>query len=143
MFVTRVVRGVDATRPTPPWMVARLKLAGIRSISLLVDITNYVMLELGQPIHGYDFDALQGGIVVRRAVAGETIVTLDDSTRTLHGEDLLITDGSGPIGLAGVMGGAATEMSGETSNVLIEAANFDPVSIARTARRHKLPSEAS
>jgi phenylalanyl-tRNA synthetase beta chain len=143
VFVTRVVRGVDATRPTPPWMVARLKLAGIRSITLLVDITNYVMLELGQPIHGYDFDALQGGIVVRRAMAGETIVTLDNATRTLHGEDLLITDGSGPIGLAGVMGGAATEMSAETTNVLIEAANFDPVSIARTARRHKLPSEAS
>jgi len=143
VFATRIVRGVDASRPTPPWMAARLRLAGMRSISLLVDITNYVMLELGQPIHGYDLDKLSGGIVVRRARAGETLVTLDEQTRTLHEEDLLITDASGPIGLAGVMGGAATEMGDDTINVLIESANFDPVSIARTARRHKLPSEAS
>ncbi|MCI0158317.1 phenylalanine--tRNA ligase subunit beta [Leifsonia shinshuensis] len=143
VFVTRVVRDVDGSRPTPPWMVARLKLAGIRSISLIVDITNYVMLELGQPIHGYDLDKLAGGIVVRRAHAGETLVTLDDQTRVLDVEDLLITDESGAIGLAGVMGGASTEIGEGTSNVLVEAANFDPVSIARTARRHKLPSEAS
>ncbi len=143
VFATRIVRGVDATRPTPPWMVSRLKLAGIRSISILVDITNYVMLELGQPIHGYDLDKLTGGIVVRRAIPTETLNTLDGQTRTLHREDLLITDGSGAIGLAGVMGGALTEMGDDTTNVLIEAANFDPVSIARSARRHKLPSEAS
>ena len=143
VFVTRVVTGIDATRPTPAWMVTRLRLAGVRSISLAVDITNYVMFELGQPIHGYDLDKLTGGITVRRATAGEKLVTLDDQTRTLHPEDLLITDGSGPIGLAGVMGGAATEISDATTSVLIEAANFDPVSIARTARRQKLPSEAS
>ena len=143
VFVTRVVRGVDATRPTPPWMVARLKLAGVRSISLIVDITNYVMFELGQPLHGYDLDTLTGGIVVRRATEGEKITTLDEQVRTLSAEDLLITDGSGPIGLAGVMGGATTEITDATRNVLIEAANFDPVSIARSARRHKLPSEAS
>ncbi|MDR5700988.1 phenylalanine--tRNA ligase subunit beta [Agromyces aerolatus] len=142
-FATRVVRGVDPSRPTPPWMVARLKLAGIRSLSVLVDITNYVMLETGQPIHGYDLDRLRGGIVVRRAHEGERLTTLDGKDRALHVEDLLITDDRGGIGLAGVMGGAETEMSGETRNVLIEAANFDPVSIARTARRHKLPSEAS
>jgi phenylalanyl-tRNA synthetase beta chain len=143
VFVTRVVRDVDGTRSTPAWMIARLKLAGIRSISVVVDITNYVMLELGQPIHGYDLDKLSGGIVVRRAHAGETLVTLDDQTRKLDEEDLLITDDSGAIGLAGVMGGASTEIGDGTRNVLIEAANFDPVSIARTARRHKLPSEAS
>ncbi|MEO6944415.1 MAG: phenylalanine--tRNA ligase subunit beta [Lacisediminihabitans sp.] len=143
VFVTRVVRDVDPGRPTPPWMVTRLKLAGIRSLSLVVDITNYVMLELGQPIHGYDLDLLQGGIVVRRATAGETLETLDGQSRTMNREDLVITDDSGPIGLAGVMGGAATEIGASTTNVLIEAANFDPVSIARTARRHKLPSEAS
>lgn len=143
VFATRIVRGIDPTRPTPAWMVARLKLAGIRSLSLPVDITNYVMLELGQPIHGYDLDALQGGIVVRRAQPGETLETLDGKVRTLHPEDLLITDDRGAIGLAGVMGGADTEIGDETRNVLIEAANFDPVSIARTARRHKLPSEAS
>jgi phenylalanyl-tRNA synthetase beta chain len=143
VFATRIVRGIDPTRPTPAWMVARLKLAGIRSLSLPVDITNYVMLELGQPIHGYDLDALQGGIVVRRAQPGETLETLDGKVRTLHPEDLLITDDRGAIGLAGVMGGADTEIGETTRNVLIEAANFDPVSIARTARRHKLPSEAS
>lgn len=142
-FVTRVVRGVDATRPTPPWMVARLTLAGVRSISLIVDITNYVMLELGQPIHGYDLESISGGLVVRRAQAGESLVTLDHQTRALHPEDLLITDDSGPLGLAGVMGGASSEITASTTSVLIEAATFDPVSIARSARRHKLPSEAS
>ncbi len=143
VFATRIVRGVNPSSPTPAWMIARLKLAGIRSISVLVDITNYVMLELGQPIHGYDLDALQGGIVVRRAKPGEKLTTLDGKERQLHPEDLLITDDRGAIGLAGVMGGAETEIGDATRNVLIEAANFDPVSIARTARRHKLPSEAS
>ncbi|MFP5251531.1 MAG: phenylalanine--tRNA ligase subunit beta, partial [Actinomycetes bacterium] len=143
VFVTRAVRGIDATRPTPPWMVSRLSLAGIRSISLPVDITNYVMLELGQPVHAYDLAALVGGITVRRARAGEKIVTLDDQQRVLDAEDLLICDDDGPIGIAGVMGGASTEVSASTTDVLIEAANFDPVSIARSARRHKLPSEAS
>ncbi|MEY3472637.1 MAG: hypothetical protein RLY22_140 [Actinomycetota bacterium] len=142
-FVLRTVRGVDATKPTPPWMIARLKLAGMRSISLVVDITNYVMLELGQPIHAYDLDKLSGGILVRRASAGETLKTLDGQVRKLDIEDLLITDSSGPIGLAGVMGGESTEVSDSTVNVIIEGAHFDPVSIARTARRHKLISEAS
>jgi phenylalanyl-tRNA synthetase beta chain len=142
-FSTRIVRGVDPSRPTPAWMIARLKLAGIRSVSLLVDITNYVMLELGQPIHGYDLDALRGGIVVRRALPGEPFTTLDGKARTLHAEDVVVTDDRGPIGLAGVMGGAETEMGESTTNVLIEAAHWDPVSIARTARRHKLSSEAA
>ncbi|WP_110590373.1 phenylalanine--tRNA ligase subunit beta [Microbacterium suaedae] len=142
-FVVRTVRGVDPSRPTPPWMRARLQLAGIRSLGLLIDITNYVMLELGNPIHGYDADRLSGGITVRRAEAGETLTTLDGVERTLSDEDLLITDDSGPIGLAGVMGGSTTELNDDTTNVVVEAAAFDPVSIARTARRHKLPSEAS
>jgi phenylalanyl-tRNA synthetase beta chain len=142
-FVLRTVRGVDATKPTPPWMITRLKLAGMRSISLVVDITNYVMLELGQPIHAYDLDKLTGGIKVRRANAGETLKTLDGQVRKLDVEDLLITDGSGPIGLAGVMGGESTEVTDSTVNVIIEGAHFDPVSIARSARRHKLISEAS
>ncbi len=143
VFVTRTVRGIDPTVKSPAWLVSRLKLAGIRSLSLVVDITNYVMLEFGQPIHGYDLDALQGGIVVRRAAEGETLETLDGQTRKLDPEDLVIADDRGAIGLAGVMGGASTEIGDGTVNVLIEAANFDPVSIARTARRHKLPSEAS
>ncbi|MGK2853279.1 MAG: phenylalanine--tRNA ligase subunit beta, partial [Microbacteriaceae bacterium] len=143
VFITRAVRGIDPSRPTPAWMMARLRLAGIRSISLVVDITNYVMLELGQPIHGYDLDRLAGGITVRRALPGETLTTLDDLSRILHTEDLVIADESGAIGLAGIMGGASTEITSETRSVLIEAANFDPVSIARSARRHKLSSEAS
>ncbi|QEW02707.1 phenylalanine--tRNA ligase subunit beta [Microbacterium lushaniae] len=142
-FVARIVRDVDPTRPTPPWMVARLTLAGVRPLGILIDITNYVMLELGNPIHGYDLDTLTGGITVRRAKEGEKLTTLDGRERTLSVEDLLITDESGPIGLAGVMGGGTTEMTEATRNVLIEAAIFDPVTIARTARRHKLPSEAS
>ncbi|MDQ0617833.1 phenylalanine--tRNA ligase subunit beta [Arthrobacter globiformis] len=142
-FVARTVRGVDATRPTPPWMASRLRLAGIRSISLPVDISNYVMLELGQPLHFYDQDKLSGDIVVRRAVAGEKLTTLDGKERSLDPEDLLITDASGPIGVAGVMGGASTEVSDATTAVLIEAAHFEEVSIARSRRRHKLPSEAS
>jgi phenylalanyl-tRNA synthetase beta chain len=142
-FVARTVRGVDAAGPTPPWMASRLRLAGIRSISLPVDISNYVMLELGQPLHFYDQDKLSGEIVVRRAVAGEKLATLDGKERSLDPEDLLVTDASGPIGIAGVMGGAATEVSDATSTVLIEAAHFEEVSIARSRRRHKLPSEAS
>lgn len=142
-FVARTVRGVDASRPTPSWMSSRLRLAGVRSISLPVDISNYVMLELGQPNHCYDLDKLSGDIVVRRAVAGEKITTLDDKERTLDVEDLLITDDSGAIGIAGVMGGAHTEVSDSTTNILVEAAHFDEVSIARSRRRHKLPSEAS
>ena len=142
-FVARTVRGVDATRPTPQWMVSRLRLAGIRSISLPVDISNYVMLELGQPNHCYDLDKLSGDIVVRRAAPGEKILTLDGKERALDVEDLLITDDSGAIGIAGVMGGANTEVSDSTTNILVEAAHFDEVSIARARRRHKLPSEAS
>ena len=142
-FVARTVSGVDATRPTPPWLAARLRLAGIRTISLPVDISNYVMWELGQPLHFYDADTLSGEIVVRRARAGETLTTLDGKERELDPEDLLITDDSGPIGLAGVMGGAATEVTDATTTIVVESANFDPVSIARTRRRHRLPSEAS
>ncbi|UOQ58265.1 phenylalanine--tRNA ligase subunit beta [Leucobacter allii] len=142
-FVTRVVRGIDQSRPTPAWMVARLQLAGIRSLSLEVDISNYVMLELGQPLHAYDLAKLSGGITVRRAEPGETLVTLDGQERALHVEDLVIADASGAIGLAGVMGGESTKADASTTDVLVEAATFDPVSIARSARRHKLPSEAA
>ena len=142
-FVTREVAGIDPTRPTPRWMASRLQLAGMRSISLPVDISNYVMLELGAPLHFYDADKLTGAITVRRAAAGEKLTTLDEKDRELSPEDLLITDESGAIGIAGVMGGASTEVSDATSRVLIEAAHFDAVSIARSRRRHKLPSEAS
>ena len=143
VFVTRTVTGVDPAATTPRWLARRLQLAGMRPVSLAVDVTNYVMLELGQPIHGYDAEKLAGPIRVRRAVAGETLRTLDGVDRQLSHEDLLITDDTGPIGLAGVMGGETTELSGSTTSIVIEAAHFDPVSVFRTQRRHKLPSEAS
>jgi len=148
-FVTRVVRGVDPSAPTPSWMADRLEKSGMRSISLAVDVTNYVMLELGQPLHAYDLDKVAAPIVVRRAASGERLTTLDEVDRTLDPGDLLITDspagarGSRVLGIAGVMGGASSEVTEDTSDVLIEAAHFDAVSIARSARRHKLPSEAA
>ncbi len=142
-FVALEVEGIDATAPSPRWLARRVQLAGMRPISLAVDVTNYVMLELGQPTHGYDKASLRGPIVVRRANADEKLTTLDGVSRTLDPEDLLITDDRGPIGLAGVMGGEETEMSDATTSVVIEAARFDPVAIARAARRHRLPSEAS
>ncbi|NLT30450.1 MAG: phenylalanine--tRNA ligase subunit beta, partial [Propionibacterium sp.] len=143
LFVALTVDGVDPHRPSPRWMQRRLQLPGMRPISLAVDITNYVMLETGQPLHAYDADHLAGGIVVRNARPGETLVTLDDQTRTLTADDLVITDDSGPIGLAGVMGGASTELREDTTRIVIEAAHFDPLAIARTSRRLKLGSEAS
>ena len=142
-FVARKVTGVDPNAPTPPWMAARLRLAGMRPISLAVDISNYVMWELGQPLHFYDAESLRGAIRVRRAAAGEKLTTLDEKERELHAEDLVIADARGAIGLAGVMGGASTEVGESTSTVLIEAAHFDPITISRSKRRHKLPSEAS
>ncbi|NHA67766.1 phenylalanine--tRNA ligase subunit beta [Phycicoccus flavus] len=143
-FNARVVRGLDVSAPSPGWMRTRLTEAGMRPISLAVDVTNYVMLGLGQPLHAYDLATLGERIVVRRARPGERITTLDDADRALDPEDLVITDGGEtPIGIAGVMGGASTEVSGTTTDVLLEAAHFDPVTIARTARRHRLPSEAS
>jgi phenylalanyl-tRNA synthetase beta chain len=143
VFVARTVTGFDPAAPSPRWLARRVQLAGMRPISLAVDITNYVMLELGQPIHAYDRSALRGTIGVRRAVAGEVLTTLDGVRRDLDPEDLLITDDSGPIGLAGVMGGSTTEIGDDISEIVIEAASFDPVTIGRTARRHRLPSEAS
>ena len=147
-FVARIVRGFDPTAPSPDGMQHRLKQAGMRPISLAVDVTNYVMLELGQPLHAYDLGTLTAPIVVRRATGSDKLTTLDGTERTLDLEDLLITDSTGghakrPIGLAGVMGGLDTEISDATTDILIEAAHFDPVTIARTARRHKLGSEAS
>ena len=143
VFATRTVTGFDPGAPSPRWLARRVQLAGMRPISLAVDVTNYVMLELGQPIHGYDGDKLSGPIVVRRAKPGERLTTLDDVDRALDTEDLLITDDRGAIGLAGVMGGQETELGDDTSHIVVEAAHFDPVSTSRTARRHKLPSEAS
>ncbi|MDR2454033.1 MAG: phenylalanine--tRNA ligase subunit beta [Bifidobacteriaceae bacterium] len=148
-FAARVVRGCAAAGPAPDWMRRRLEQAGMRPISLAVDVTNYVMLELGQPLHAYDLAGLAEPIVVRRAQAGERLVTLDGVERALDPEDLLIADSPGGarasrvLGLAGVMGGASSEVAAGTSDLLIEAAHFDPVSVARASRRHKLSSEAA
>ncbi|MBI9115426.1 phenylalanine--tRNA ligase subunit beta [Sanguibacter suaedae] len=148
-FVTRIVRGIDASAASPAWMQRRLTQAGMRPVSLPVDVTNYVMLDLGQPLHAYDLATLAAPVVVRRAAPGERLTTLDGQDRSLDPEDLLITDspdgarGSRILGLAGVMGGAETEVVPSTTDVLVEAAHFDAVSVARTARRHKLPSEAA
>jgi phenylalanyl-tRNA synthetase beta chain len=144
-YVARIVRGIDVSRPSPRWMQRRLEQAGMRPISLAVDVTNYVMLAVGQPLHAFDLARLEGPIVVRRARGGEHLTTLDDVDRTLDPEDLLIThaDGGRVLALAGVMGGASSEVSAATTDVLVESAHFDPVTVARTARRHKLSTEAS
>ncbi|MGW5559225.1 phenylalanine--tRNA ligase subunit beta [Micromonospora sp. NPDC003944] len=143
-FTARLVRGVDPTAPTPSWMAQRLVTAGIRSISLPVDITNYVMVELGQPMHAFDADRIAGPLVVRRAEAGEKLTTLDGVNRVLTADDMVICDDTGPISLAAVMGGETSEVvTGTTTNVLFEAAHWDPAMVGRTARRHKLFSEAA
>jgi len=141
-FTAVAVRGVDPAAATPAWIKARLATAGIRSISLPVDITNYVMIEMGQPMHAWDLGRLTGPLVVRRAKAGEKLTTLDGVNRVLDPEDIVITDGTGVVSLAAVMGGTTTEVAPDTVDVLFEAAHWDPRSVARTIRRHKLPSEA-
>jgi phenylalanyl-tRNA synthetase beta chain len=142
-FVLREVRGIDPARPTPLAMRVRLARAGQRCVSLAVDVTNYLMLELGQPLHAFDLTRLSGPIVIRRAQAGERLETLDHVVRELDPDDILITDSSGPISMAGTMGGLATEVTGESRDLVIEAAHFCPAGTARMSRRHKLGSEAS
>lgn len=142
-YVARVIVGIDPAAPSPQWLQRRLTLAGMRPISLAVDVTNHVMIDLGQPLHAFDRTALRGSIVVRRASAGERLRTLDDVDRALHPNDLVIADDSGAIAIAGVMGGAATEIRTDTTEIVLESAHFDPVSVAYTARRHRLGSEAS
>jgi phenylalanyl-tRNA synthetase beta chain len=142
-FTLALVEGIEIV-PSPSWMQERLLSAGMRPINNVVDITNYVMLELGQPIHAFDYDTIKDHrIIVRRARPGETLVTLDGRQRCFERGELLITDPSGSIAVAGVMGGLATEVTEKTRNVLLEVANFNPVSIRRTAAALKLPSEAS
>ena len=130
-------------QPAPAWMQRRLLLAGMRPINNIVDITNYCMLEMGQPLHAFDYQKLHGGIVVRRAAPGERMQTLDGLERMLTEDMLLITDDSGPIALAGVMGGATTEVSERTRHILLESANFYSISIRRTSQALRLASEAA
>jgi phenylalanyl-tRNA synthetase beta chain len=142
-FVLREVRGFDSRAKTPLWMQVRLARCGVRTVSLAVDVTNYLMLELGQPLHAFDRSKLTGPIVVRRAMPGEKLEALDHVTRSLYPEDILITDDSGPISMAGTMGGLATEIDENSTDIVIEGAHFSETGTARMSRRHKLHSEAS
>ncbi len=142
-YVGAKITGVNVA-PSPGWLARRLVASGVRPINNIVDITNYVLLELGQPLHAFDLDTLSGpAIFVRKAQRGEKIVTLDSKERELSEEMLLICDKKGPVAIAGVMGGQDTQVTEKTSNILIESAWFSPSSIRRTAKRLKLPTEAS
>jgi phenylalanyl-tRNA synthetase beta chain len=142
-FVLREIRGFSPAAHTPMWMLVRLARCGMRPVSLAVDVTNYLMLELGQPLHAFDRSKLSGEIVVRRARPGEQLETLDHVVRALDPEDILITDASGPISLAGTMGGLSTEIDETSTDLVIEAAHFSARGTAKMSRRHKLHSEAS
>jgi phenylalanyl-tRNA synthetase beta chain len=141
-YQARFVHGLQLA-PSPLAVRLRLASCGVRPISNLVDVTNYILLELGHPLHAFDLDKLAGGINVRRARPGETITTLDGSVRTLEPDDIVIADERGAVALAGVMGGAGSEVSAQTRAVLLEAATFDPRSVRRTSKRLGLSSEAS
>ncbi len=141
-FIGRLLRDVTVGE-APLWLKGRLRRSGVRAISNVVDVTNYVMLALGSPLHAYDLDLLHGGLVARRARKGEKVRTLDGVERTLSAEDLVIADGERAVGLAGIMGGEETEVSSGTQSVLLEAANFEPVGILRSSERHSLRTEGS
>ena len=142
-FTGRVIRNVDAAAPTPAWIRERLERSGQRSISALVDVTNYVMLELNRPLHVYDLDKLQGGIDVRFGRAGERLKLLNEQVVDVDEDVLCITDRSGPIGLAGIMGGASTRAETDTRNVFLESAFFFPEAVAGRTRRYNFASDAA
>lgn len=138
-----VVEGFDTRVKTPDWMVQRLERSGVRAISLVVDITNYVLLELGQPMHAFDADALSGAIQVRYAKADETLVTLDERVLSLNSQTLVIADDSGPIALAGIMGGFSTSVTDKTQRLFFECAHFSPLAIVGKARQYGLHTDSS
>jgi phenylalanyl-tRNA synthetase beta chain len=142
-FAGRVVRSIRTDAVSPPWLVERLRRAGLRAIHPVVDVTNYVMLELGQPLHGYDLRKLKGGIVVRLAEPGESLVLLDGRSIDLDPDVLVITDRSGPIGLAGIMGGRSTCVDGHSRDIFLEAAFFPPQAMVGRARRYGMQTDAS
>jgi phenylalanyl-tRNA synthetase beta chain len=146
-YLGRVIRGVDVTRPTPTWMVEKLRRCGLRSIDPVVDVTNYVLLELGQPMHAFDLNRLTGGIDVRLPKPGERVVLLDGSDVAVDADTLLITDADGPVALAGIMGGERSGIVAEggapTTDIFLECAFFSPVAVAGRARRYGLQTDAS
>ena len=142
-YCGRFIDGIDAAARTPSWIVERLRRCGLRPISLLVDVTNYVMLELGQPLHAFDADTLKGPIGVRRARAGETLKLLDEREVTLDDGFLLITDADRPVALAGLMGGYDTRVTTQTRNVFLEAAHFAPAALAGRARKLGMHTDAA
>lgn len=142
-IVLRTVAGFDPNTTTPVWMQRRLQLVGVRTISLAVDITNYVMFELGQPLHAFDRDKLRGDVRVRRATLGETLETLDHVQRSLRPQDVVIADDRGVVALAGTMGGLDTEIDANSTSIVIEAAHFNATAIGVQSRQHGLISEAS
>ena len=141
-FGLRPVAGIDPTAVSPWWLQRRLLLSGIRAISPAVDVTNYVMLELGHPMHAHDRSLITGGFKVRFAEPGETVVTLDDVERKLDPGDVLIVDDIATAAIGGVMGAGTTEVRDTTTDVLLEAAVWDPAAVSRTQRRLHLYSEA-
>jgi phenylalanyl-tRNA synthetase beta chain len=143
LFTLRRIINFDPGAPSPAWMRRRLVACGMRPISLAVDVTNYVMLELGQPLHAFDGAKITGPIRASRANGDSRLTTLDHVERPLAPEDIVIRDDTGPIGLAGTMGGFLTEIDDDSTDLVLEAAHFDSVAVARTARRHRLSSEAS
>ena len=142
-YIGRIVKGISTDATTPLWMQERLRRSGVRPISPVVDITNYVMIELGQPMHAFDLSKLNSKIVVRQSLKGETIRLLDDSEAILDGDTLVIADASAPIAIAGVMGGSASAIDDQTQNIVLEAAHFTRKSAAGRARRYGLHTESS
>lgn len=142
-YLGRVIKGIDLSRPTPTWMRDRLQRCGLRSIDAVVDVTNYVLIELGQPMHAFDLHQLSGDIVVRLAERGEKLILLDGQEIELDAQTLLITDASGPVAMAGVMGGERSGVRSDTRDVFLECAFFSPLTIAGTARKYGLHTDAS
>jgi phenylalanyl-tRNA synthetase beta chain len=143
VFYLRTLSNFDPVAGTPLWMRRRIEKMGMRSISLVVDVTNYVMLELGQPLHAFDKAKISGGLTIKRAGKAQPFTTLDGQVRQLSAEDLMVWDDQQPLALAGTMGGQFSEISETTTEIALEAVRFDPVAIAKNSRRHKLSSEAS
>ena len=143
VFYLRTLSNFDSAATTPLWMRRRIEKMGMRSISLVVDVTNYVMLELGQPLHAFDKEKIKGGLTIKRAGKAQPFTTLDGQIRQLDPDDLMVCDDDQPLALAGTMGGASSEISESTTEIALEAVRFDPVCIAKNSRRHKLSSEAS